>query len=167
MLRRDPRLIDVCQSDWDRSLPPADGLVVDVAGTDTPTAWGDEILHRGHDGFVLWIAAGARPAPVITSTLTRRGVRAVALALAGADPGHIQAALQLARRLGQCSEPGQPSQAYVTSPTPPEGIGDELVPVPHLVTLHTPEGFTTDTAFWVLLPAGQAMPRFAGNGATD
>jgi len=156
MLPRDPRLIDVCWPDWDRSLPPADGLVVFVAGTDAPSAWADEVLHCGKDGFVLWLAAGARPAPVIASVLTRRGVRAVALAPAGVDPGHVQAALRLARRLGDDAGPGRPSPVRVTSPTLPEGLGDELVPVAQLVTLHTPAGFKADTVFWVLLPAGEA-----------
>lgn len=163
MLPRDPQLIDVCRPDWDRPLPPADGLVVFVAGTDAPTAWADQILHRGPHGFILWTATGARPGPVITSVLTRRGVHALALAPASADPGHVQAALQLARRLREDTEPepNQRTQVAVTSPTPPEGIADELVPVPHLVTLHTPDGFKTDTVFWILLPAGQAIPRLA------
>src|SRR5439155_11017729 len=71
------------------------------------------------------------------------------------DPRHAHAALQLARRLRDDAEPGQPTQASVTSPTPPEAIGDDLVAVPHLITLHTREG---DTVFWVLLPTGEAIP---------
>jgi hypothetical protein len=161
MLPRDPRLIDVCWPDWDRPLPPADGLVVAIAGTDAPTAWADEILHRGEDGFVLWAATGSRPGPVITSVLARRSVRAVALAPASADPRQVQAALQLARRLSNHAEPGQPTHPSVTSPSPPEGIGGELVAVPHLVTLHTPEGFEADTVFWVLLPLEEAVSHFA------
>jgi hypothetical protein len=156
LLPRDPRLIDACWPDWDRPLPPTDGLVVSVAGADAQTAWADEILHRGKNGFVLWVAAGARPAPVIASVLTRRGVRAVALAPAGAEPGHVHAALELALRLSGSTEPDQPAETGITSPTAPDGIGDELVPVPHLVTLHTKEGFKTDTVFWVLLH--QASP---------
>lgn len=160
MLPRDPRLIDACWPDWDRPLPPADGLVA-VAGTDAPTAWADEILHRGPAGFVLWTATGARPGPVIANARTRHGVGAVALSPSGAHPGYVQAALQLARRLSDASEPGHPAQARITSPTPPEGIGDELVPVLRLVTLHTAQGFKVDTIFWILLPPDEAMSGFS------
>src|SRR5439155_8019191 len=107
------------------------------------------------DGFVVWTATGAQPAPTIATVLTRPGVHAVALAPAGADPRYVDAALQLAGRLTNETQPDQPTRARVTSPHPPERTG-VLIPVPHLVTMRTtPAGVTPDTAICDLLPADE------------
>jgi hypothetical protein len=44
-------------------VPDADGLVAFLPGHHAPTAWADVVLTRDWDGFVVWAAARACPAP--------------------------------------------------------------------------------------------------------
>jgi hypothetical protein len=161
---RDRRLVDAYWPGW-RLLPAADGLVAFLPGHRAHTAWADVVLAHDTDGFVVWAATGAKPAPSLNLVTRRAGVHAVALAPAGADPRHVQAALRFGCRLAS-EAAGQDHAAApvpVTSARGPDAT-DELVALPHLVTLHTgsgagPPGAATDTVLWELVTADAVASR--------
>src|SRR6266568_3095001 len=158
--RPDARLIDLTRPDW-RPIPAADGLITLVPDPRARAAWADQILTQHRHGFVLWTASGGQPHLVLPQVSRRPGVRGIALAPAGADPIHLQAALHLAYRLTrETTRPDEPVQVRVVSAVMPD-TAEGLVRVPHLVTLRPNTGATTDTALWELLTADAAQRWFA------
>jgi hypothetical protein len=161
----DARLIDLTWPGW-RPVPAADGLITFVPDPRARTAWADQILAQHPGGFVLWSASGGQPHLILPQVSRRPGVRGIALAPAGSHPAHLQAALHLAHRLtNETAQPSRPGEVRVVSPVAPD-TPEELVRVPHLVTLHSDTNAATDAALWELLSAQTARDRF-GTGQAE
>ncbi len=144
-----------------RTPPAADGLVAILAANVSP-AWADEILARDDRGSVVWAATGMNAERYGRATCERAGVHAVALAAAGEEPARVGLALQVASYLTHTRLAGpashRPSLASAAQPATP----DDLVRIPHLVSVRATDQPVTDEAVWELMTRAEARQWLGG-----
>ncbi len=133
------------------SGPPAE-----LDGEDS-TSWADQVLAQDDRGSVVWARTAAQAERYGRATLERPGVRAVSLAPAAADPPRIGAALQVASYLARVRSGGlAPARPCLTSPDRPPATPDDLVRIPHLVTVRAADEAGTDAVVWELTTRREA-----------
>jgi len=135
-------------------VPDEAGLLVLVEGG-AGSGWADRLLARHDDGLLVWARAGVQPAGRAMATVDLPGVRAVVLALPGADVRMLALALRWAVHLSGVRADGHGPGRCVTSPSRP-AVPPEVVRIPHLVTARRPDGTVVDVVVWELMPAGRA-----------
>ncbi len=130
---------------WSWLRPPAtDGLVA-VLDSEVSTSWADQVLAHAERGSVVWAVTAAQAERYGRATLERPGVRAVSLAPAAAEPQRVGAALQVASYLARVRSGGlAPTRPYLTSPDRPAATPDDLIRIPHLVTMRAADEATAD-----------------------
>jgi hypothetical protein len=144
---------DLVRPPW--QVPDGTGLVVLVEGS-ASSNWADRLLARHGDGLLLvWVPAGVEPAARAVTTVDLPGVRAVVLALPGAEVRLLGLALRWAVHLSGVRVDGCGPGRCVTSTTPP-AVPPGTVRVPHLVTARRPDGTVVDVVVWELMPAVRA-----------
>jgi hypothetical protein len=115
-------------------------------------SWTDKTLAGDDTELLVWTGAGAQPERGGLQAAQRHGVRAVALAPAGADLRRLRAATQVACRLRDTrGDTAASAWAHLTSADPPATV-DQSVRIPHLLTLRYSSGHVADTVVWELIP---------------